>query len=167
MTAERRRKWLGRLGWTLAFVAVFFGVRAWQQSGLPEGRAPPLAGLTLAGENYDLRQASGVTLVYFWATWCPACRLEQGAVDSVARDHALVTVALQSGTPPEVQRYLAEHGLGWRTLNDPAGRIAHDWGVRVTPTFFVVDRAGQIRYRETGYTTALGLRLRLWLAGRS
>lgn len=167
MMPERRRVWLGRLGWALAFVAVFFGVRAWQQSGLPEGEAPVLAGPTLAGTTFDLRQASGATLVYFWATWCPACRLEQGAIDAVGRDHALVTVALQSGTPAEVQRYLAEYGLRWQTLNDPAGQIARDWGVRVTPTFFIVDRAGQIRYREVGYTTAIGLRLRLWLAGRS
>jgi alkyl hydroperoxide reductase subunit AhpC len=47
---------------------------------------------------------------------------------------------------------------------DPDGRLARAWGVRSLPTSFVVDREGEIRTVEVGYTTELGLRARLWLA---
>jgi len=50
-------------------------------------------------------------------------------------------------------------------LNDPDGVIATRWGVRAVPASFIVDGAGQIRFVEIGYTTGIGLRLRLWLAG--
>ena len=43
--------------------------------------------------------------------------------------------------------------------------ILPQWGVRAVPASFVVDGTGQIRYVEVGYTTGIGLRLRLWLAG--
>jgi hypothetical protein len=36
--------------------------------------------------------------------------------------------------------------------------------VRGTPTFFVVDRHRQIRFREVGFTSEWGLRARLWFA---
>jgi len=32
------------------------------------------------------------------------------------------------------------------------------------PASFIVDTDGKIRYVEIGYTTGIGLRLRLWLA---
>jgi len=103
-------------------------------------------------------------LVYFWASWCPVCRLEQGSVSALLRDHPVVTVAMQSGSAAEVSGYLREHGLDWPVINDPDGALAARWGVRATPTFFVVDRERAIRFREVGYTSGPGLRLRLWLA---
>ncbi|MGE0082668.1 MAG: protein disulfide oxidoreductase, partial [Thiohalomonadaceae bacterium] len=42
--------------------------------------------------------------------------------------------------------------------------LAARYGVRAVPTTFIIDGAGRIRFREVGYTTGPGLRLRLWLA---
>ncbi len=165
--SSRRRRWLGRLGWAAFMIAVLLVIRFWQQRDLVEGAAPALAGTLLDGRAFDLAsERSAPTLIYFWGTWCPVCRVEQGAIDSLAREHHVVTVALQSGTPAEVQRYLSRYGLRWQVVNDPGGQRAAAWGVHVTPTIFVVDRRGEIRFREVGYTTGIGLRLRLWLAGR-
>ena len=49
-------------------------------------------------------------------------------------------------------------------VNDPDGRLAGAWGVHAVPATFIVDTNGEIRFVEVGYTTGLGLRLRLWLA---
>ncbi|MCK7580215.1 MAG: protein disulfide oxidoreductase [Chromatiales bacterium] len=120
----------------------------------------------LNGASFDLAasSASRPVLVYFWASWCPVCRLEQGSVSALLRDHPVVTVAMQSGSAAEVSGYLREHGLDWPVINDPDGALAARWGVRATPTFFVVDRERAVRFREVGYTSGPGLRLRLWLA---
>ena len=163
----RARVWIRRLAWVGILVPVVFGIRAWQQSDLAHGAAPELAGTRVDGIPYVLpRQVPRPTLVYFWASWCAVCRVEQGAIRDIATDHDVVVVALRSGTDAEVTRYLQSHGLRGPVLNDPDGRLAQRWGVRATPTFFVVDGAGNIRFREVGYTSAVGLRLRLWLAER-
>lgn len=161
--SARRRRWLGHLAWVLLFVAIYSGVRLYQQRTLVEGPAPTLRAALLEGETFDLAAARETpVLVYFWATWCPVCRLEQGSIEAVARDHRVVAIALQSGEPATVRKYLAEHGLRVPVINDSDGRIAHAWGVRATPTLFFVDRHGLIRFRETGFTSETGIRLRLW-----
>jgi peroxiredoxin len=129
---------------------------------------PALHATRLDGQAMTLTSLRGQpVLVYFWATWCPVCRLEQGGIESLANDYRVVAVAMQSGTPADVSRYAHEHGLRAPIINDPDGTIAATWGVRATPTSFVIDRDGQIRFREVGYTSEIGLRLRLWLAGQS
>ena len=102
--------------------------------------------------------------MHFWASWCPICRAEQGSIEALARDYPAVTVAMQSGSDEEVARYMQKEALGLPVLNDPEGMLAAQWGVRGVPASFIVDGAGQIRFVEVGYTTEIGLRLRLWLA---
>jgi hypothetical protein len=64
-----------------------------------------------------------------------------------------------------VRSYLGERGLDFPVLVDPDGRLAGRYGVRGVPTTLVIGPEGRIRSREVGYTTGLGLRLRLWMAG--
>lgn len=142
------------------------GVRAWQQSGVASGPAPALTGVLLDGKPVALTAFAGrPVLVHFWATWCPICRAEQGSIEALARDTPVITVAMQSGAHAAVAQHMRNETLSFPVLNDPDGAIATLWGVRAVPASFIVDGAGQIRYVEVGYTTGIGLRLRLWLAG--
>jgi thiol-disulfide isomerase/thioredoxin len=161
----RWRVWAGRAGFALLLVAVVIGVRFYQQRTLAEGPAPVTRAALLNGQVFDLAAWRGEPLlVYFWASWCPVCRLEQGAIAALVRDQRVVTVAMQSGSSAEVAKYLREQGLEIPVINDPDGALAARWGVRATPSFFIVDGTGAIRFREVGYTSEPGLRLRMWLA---
>ena len=53
---------------------------------------------------------------------------------------------------------------GLPALVDAHGRHAENWRVRGVPTHFVVDGAGNIRFRVVGYATTWGLKVRLWWA---
>lgn len=159
-----RNRWVRRAGFALLLAAVYFGVRAWQQQDLASGVAPTEAGVGLEGEIIAIADSNAPTLVYFWASWCAICEVEAGSIADIARDHRVVTIAMQSGTDAEVERYLHGKGLKLPVINDPDGLLAKRWGVRVTPTFFILGRDGGIRFRETGYTSGVGLRARLWLA---
>ena len=161
-----RNKWVRRALFGLLLVAIVTGVRGWQQRDLVAGRAPPLYGTSVVGQIVTLDAPQRPTLVYFWATWCPVCRLEESTIESIATDHPVVTVAMQSGTDADLVHHQKKRGLKAVVLNDNTGEQAGNWGVRVTPTFFVIDRHGRIRFRETGYTSEAGLRLRLWWANR-
>jgi thiol-disulfide isomerase/thioredoxin len=155
-------------------VAVILGAQFWQTRGLPEGVAPPLVGVLTDGSHANVlggthlagagETASAATLVAFWASWCPVCSAEEGNIVAVAQDHRVISVAMQSGDAATVTKHLKERGIDLPQLIDADGRHATNWQVRGVPTHFVVDGAGNIRFRVVGYATTWGLKARLWWA---
>lgn len=164
--ADKRAKWRKLAIEALLFVLIVAGIRAWQQRDMANGAAPALQGVTLEGLPYALpAHPSKPVLVHFWATWCPICRTDQGMIDAIAQDYPdTITVAMQSGNRQEVMNHMRGQNLSFRVLNDPDGRISHAWGVNAVPASFIISPDGKIRFIEVGYTTGIGLRLRLWLA---
>lgn len=150
----------------MLFIVLVVGVRAWQQRDIVKGVAPPLSGLLLDGKPFVFAaKPAQPVLVHFWATWCPVCRAEQGSIESLAQDNPnVITVVMQSGSSGAVQQYMREQGVSFPVVNDADSQIASTWGVSAVPASFIVDTDGKIRYVEIGYTTGIGLRLRLWLA---
>ncbi len=167
-----QKRWQRWLLEACLILAVIFGAQWWQTRGLPEGVAPPLEGLRTDGSPIKVSAgAQGVgetartpTLVAFWATWCPVCTAEEDNIVAVAREHRVVSVAMQSGDAATVAKHLRERGLDLPALVDADGRHAANWRVRGVPTHFVVDGEGNIRFRVVGYATTWGLKARLWWA---
>jgi thiol-disulfide isomerase/thioredoxin len=153
-------------------IGIVLAVRAWQGRSLPSGAAPGLDAVDLAGAPVSLEGRSAPVLVHFMASWCGVCRAEEPNIVALARDHEVIALASQSGTPAEVRAWIdAETELGpasggrIRIVADPRGTLAQRWGVHAFPSSFYVDSAGQIRHVEVGYTSELGMRLRMWSAG--
>jgi thiol-disulfide isomerase/thioredoxin len=164
---KKVKTWTRRGLEVLIFIVIIMGVRTWQQRDVVKGEAPALSGLMLDGNTYAMvsRPAQPV-LVHFWATWCPICRAELGSIDSLAKNNPnVITVAMQSGSKEEVRQYLSDKGVSFPVVNDADQKISARWGVQAVPASFIVDTEGKIRYVEIGYTTEIGLRIRLWLAG--
>lgn len=163
---SRAAKWRGFAINVLLFTVVIAGIRAWQQRDMVSGVAPVLQGGTIAGQSYTLPvHPAQPVLVHFWATWCPVCRTEQSSIAAIAHDDPnVITIAMQSGKPQEVIRHMKEQGIDFPVVNDPEGSISRAWGVHAVPASFIVAPDGRIRFVEVGYTTSVGLRLRLWLA---
>ena len=57
-------------------------------------------------------------------------------------------------------------GYGQPTLVDHGARLGRELGVDPVPTLIFVDRAGEVRSVTQGYTSEIGIRLRLWWANR-
>jgi thiol-disulfide isomerase/thioredoxin len=162
---SRAAKWRGYAINVLLVVIVVVVIRAWQQRDMVGGAAPLLQGVTLDGQVYKLpAYPDKPVLVHFWATWCSICRAEQGSIQAIAKDYPnVITIAMQSGKPEDVARHMREQGIDFPVVNDQEGRISNAWGVHAVPASFIVDSSRQIRFVEVGYTTGIGLRLRLWL----
>lgn len=163
LRAWRYWSWVRDLG---LLVLVLAGIRAYQQRDAPSGVAPPLVGSDLHGERVSLADYRGKpVMLHFWATWCGVCTAEQPNVDAIARELPVLSVASQSGTARAVEAHVREHDVVPRVVMDTSGALAKRFGVGAFPTTFVLDEDGEIRHVEVGYTTELGLRLRMWLAG--
>jgi thiol-disulfide isomerase/thioredoxin len=144
---------------------LWLGIRAYQQRDIARGAAPALVGAELNGRQLSLDTYRGKpVLLHFWATWCSVCKAEQSNIDAIARELPVVTVASESGEANQVAGYARTHAIAAPVIVDRAGAFARRFGVRAFPTTFVIDSAGRIRHAEVGYSTELGLRLRMWLA---
>lgn len=150
-------------------IVVVYGIQAWQQRDVPGGSAPAIAGVLADGQPFDLAawRASypgRPVALHFWADWCPVCRKEEGNVSAIMADWPVMTVAMQSGPAGQVEGYLKTNGLDWPALIDADGHLAAAYGLKGVPAFIVIGPDGDIRSVSTGYTTEIGMRLRLWRA---
>ena len=113
--------------------------------GALEGRA--------AFDNADLR-AGEVTLVNFWASWCPPCRAEMPFfADLTAQGFTIYGVNARDD-PANAQAFLDELGNPFEGIGTSRdGRAAIDWGVYGMPETFVVDGEGRVVTRYAGEVT--------------
>jgi peroxiredoxin len=149
--------WLSNLKTLTLMLIVILLITQYQQRDMNTGQAPSLS---------SIDYSKGPTLVYFWGSWCPICRTTSPFVSSVAHanEFNVMSIALSSGSDEEIDRYLKKHHYRFETLNDDNGQISKVWGVAVTPSMFIIDTQGEIRFTTTGMTSLWGMKLRLWLA---
>ena len=92
-----------------------------------------------------------VTVLNFWATWCPPCRAEHPVLKRMAADGVRVAGITMMDKPEDAAGYLADDGNPFFALaTDPQGRNRVEWGVSAPPETFIIDGAGTVLFRFTG-----------------
>ncbi len=98
------------------------------------------------------KRMAPVTLVHFWATWCPPCITEIPAIQRLAEDlsgdpdFALLMIAV-SDSSEKVKPYIGH--LERTVLYDHSWEVAHRYGTRKLPeTYLVV--GGQVIEKFVG-----------------
>lgn len=171
--AALRQNWKSHARTLLLIVLLYAAIHTWQTRGVPSGMAP-----SFSASSADLQSANGLVdfetwrkthagqavALHFWADWCPICRAEEHTINRLQRDWPVLSVAMQSGDAVRVQGVLKQRRLAWLTAVDADGLIARRYGLQSVPAFIVVDAHGRIRFAELGYTSEVGMRLRLWWA---
>lgn len=156
-------RWLIEL--TLILI-VLSAVRFWIQRDVVSGTAPNISHVMLDGQYFDLYQNKrSPILVHFWASWCPVCKLEQSNIENIAKDYPVITIAMQSGDNEELSQFMRQEKLSFKVINDESGNLSRSYNIRGVPVSLIVNKDNKIEFVEVGYTTELGLRLRLWWAG--
>ncbi|MEZ8890016.1 protein disulfide oxidoreductase [Vibrio sp. 10N.222.51.C8] len=164
---SRLKKWGKELVSMIFIVGVVsFVMDFYHSRSMPQGDAVPIVGQSLQGENIDVIELSKngkPVIVYFWATWCGACKFVSPTVNSFSDSHQVVSVALSSGPDERVQRYLDAKEYDFPVINDLSGAISRSWGVNVTPSIVII-KDGKISSIATGVTSPIGLWLRTYFA---
>ena len=117
--------------------------------------ALPIELLTPEGAPFSLKQLRGkVVLVNFWATWCEPCITEMPSLQRLrnelaASDFEVLAVNYQEG-PARINGFIQKMNLTLPVVRDTDGSVARNWGARVFPASYLVDRAGDIRYAASG-----------------
>jgi len=166
-----RNNWKSHSQTVVFAAAVVFGVQAWQTRAVPSGLAPNVELVLLQPDGTSSKSTlqdwraqhpgQPVTL-HFWADWCPICRTEENSITRLTADWPVLSVAMQSGPEDNVRKVIQKRELPWNASVDESGHATHAFGFNAVPAFVVVDARGQLRAPTMGYTTEIGMRLRLW-----
>ena len=152
-----------KIGFYTVVIIIIFSGQFLMNQGLKTGEPPVIKQQTISGLNAMQKVSKGPAIIYFWAEWCGICNMMQTAVTAIAQDYPVITVAVKSGSADRVKSYLADKALNWEVVNDPLGEIAEQYQTRGVPSVFFIDENNEIVLTATGYTSEVGLRLRLWL----
>ncbi|MFK7998107.1 MAG: redoxin domain-containing protein [Polyangiales bacterium] len=144
----------------VAFGGALAGVQLYQGYGARRGAAPELDVISLSAA---LPPREGPRLVHFWATWCGVCHAMEHNIRAFDEGEATM-VASASGSVADVRAWLSAENKSVDSVVVDRGGSARTWGVAAYPTTYVISTEGEIRDVCVGYTTELGLRLRLALA---
>ena len=118
------------------------------------GPAPAMTDETLAnfpGVNEGDLARGEVTLVNFWASWCPPCRAEHPKLLEMAADGIPIIGVNFRDKAEAASGYLDKDGNPFAAVAfDPQGRSAIDWGVTAPPETFILAADGTVLFRYIG-----------------
>ena len=111
--------------------------------------AEPLPGTPLLTDA-DLRGGE-VTVVNFWASWCPPCRAEHPTLKALVGEGVRVVGVNMMDKPEDALAFLARDGNPFLAIAaDPRGKLRLDWGVTAPPETFIVRGDGTVAYKFIG-----------------
>ena len=165
MKAKTKNRWYSWLIYIVIFLLVMLAANMWKTRDITSGNLSQLDGELMDGTEFTISEFSGnPVLFYFWATWCPICNMVNGSVQSISEDYPVISVASWSEGEVKVKAYMHENQLTFPVLLDNTGELAQTFGLKGVPISFILDPNGEIKFIETGYSSEVGLRLRLWLS---
>ncbi|HYA02640.1 MAG TPA: TlpA disulfide reductase family protein [Syntrophobacteria bacterium] len=93
------------------------------------------------------------TLLFFWATWCQSCRKVQPSVAALAEKYRgrVQVIGINVGGLDSVQAvndYRQRHGITYPLLVDRVNQVAEAYDIVAIPTVILLDRQGQVRFRD-------------------
>jgi len=118
----------------------------------PEIRVESLAGKPLALDDYRGK----VVLLDVWASWCGPCKQELPVLDDMAKrlradGIEILAVSIDQERANLVKFLKARPRWALTIAHDPKGTIADRLGPEKMPTSYIIDRAGVIRYVNSGF----------------
>jgi peroxiredoxin len=112
-------------------------------------RAPDFTLKDMNGKPVTLSALKGkVVLLNFWATWCPPCKAEMPALNSLYkslrhRGFEVIAVSTDSSLS-HIKDYLSGVRLDFTIVQDDQHSVSKQYRVFSMPTTFLIDKNGMI-----------------------
>jgi len=111
----------------------------------------PLDLIDVRGVRHKKDHYNGkVTVVNFWATWCPPCVEEIPSLNhlrELMKDEKFELISVNYGEDKQtVQEFMQKVHVDFPVLLDPDGKQSAKWNVLVFPSTFVIGPNGKIQY---------------------
>jgi peroxiredoxin len=111
-------------------------------------QAPDFVAQDLKGQAVRLSSQRGkVVFLNLWTTWCPPCRLEMPAMETLAKklagDDFVMLAVSEDDAPASVQKFVDEMKITFPVLIDSTGEVGRRYGITGYPETFIIDREGR------------------------
>jgi peroxiredoxin len=123
-------------------------------------KAPDFKLKTLDGQTVELSQSNKLTIVNFWATWCPPCREEMPEFQKAYEKYKdkvnfmMINVTSTETDSSAVPEFVKKNGYTFPVLLDDGSvtsvPVADQYGIVAIPTTYIVDATGKIVYKRSG-----------------
>lgn len=121
-------------------------------------RAPAWRGSDLRGATvlFPDAESGHLTVLVFWATWCPYCEAFMPYLDAIETDYAarnvrVLAINAKEEEDADPRAYLRAKGYDFTTVLD-GDAIAEDYAVKYIPGLMIVDEStGMVVWRR-GWT---------------
>jgi thiol-disulfide isomerase/thioredoxin len=128
--------------------------------------APDFGGRLLDGAEFSSSSLSGaVSVINFWGSWCPPCRVETPEFQQVyGEDQARGVEFLGVNVKDDeqlAQAFVTSKAITFPSLYDPRGEVAlafRDYPANAIPSTIVLDQAGRVAAVYTAAVTQKDLR---------
>ncbi len=145
--ADLVRTWRGLLLLTALLAGIFWLVPV---LGVNSGAARDWQSLPVVAAPKDVTGSDGdhTTLLFFWATWCEACKRVMPQLSELSHgDPELRIVAIsvdKAAGIEEIRNNARPAGVRTLVLHDRQGSVGRGYAIRALPTSVIVDSAGNV-----------------------
>lgn len=152
-----RRK--ARFGWVVLSVVLLCSCVSMEKSPQLGDKAPSFEVKTLDGEAFRFDPPlEKIHVIYFWGAWCRYCEDDFQLVDKLyvkwkKEINSPYFLAINAGQPEgRMRKFVDRMKPSFPIYVDRDIKIAHRFGVRGLPTYFITDKQGIIRHIILGWT---------------
>lgn len=109
-----------------------------------------------AGELSYADSNHQVTLINFWATWCPPCVMEAPSLEKFARQMRpsgvrVIGISVDQDLPA-LRKFISGYGITYAILRDPNQSLMRRFGTYKIPETYIFDRNGHLADKIIGAT---------------
>ena len=162
---NRVKHYLKEIAIFIIVMTIFANIISIYKSSDLNAEALKLSSVTLMNNELYTFKNDRPILIHFWATWCPTCKLEASNIEYISKSYNVVTIAVNSGSNAEISKYLDENEFTFKVVNDQDSIYSSEFKIAAYPTTFIYDKNRDLVFSEVGYTSTIGLYLRMWWAG--
>jgi len=94
-----------------------------------------------------------VTLVMFWATWCPACKTELPVLEQLRAKYPPERLDVMAVSVDDTEQVMAEYLKSQPLSVDvylAKAEVGSEFGIKTIPALYVLDREGQVAFNSAG-----------------